>query len=99
VDGAAHVRIARTRRGGLAFAEWRPELAAAPPELTGDMTRPIIAVMPLSDVRVKLKNFGPVTHAYTLVERRELRVERVPDETAQPALPRIREYEVVVFER
>ena len=65
---------------------------------TGDMTRPIRAVVPLSDVRITFDAGRTVTRARTLMNPRQLAVRRDARGRAQLTVPRIDEYEVVVIE-
>ena len=57
---------------------------------TGDMTRPIRSIVPLSNLKIRIHT--PATRAYTLVRQQEL-----PIKNGEIILPRIDEYEVVVF--
>lgn len=58
---------------------------------TGDMTRPIRSVVPLSNVKIRLER--PSAKAYTLVRQQTLAVQN-----NEVTLPQLDEYEVVVFE-
>jgi hypothetical protein len=59
---------------------------------TGDMTRPIRSVVPLSNLKIRIHS--PAAKAYTLVRQQEL-----PIRNGEAILHRLDEYEVVVFER
>ncbi len=58
---------------------------------TGAMTRPIRSIVPLSNVKIRLES--PFAKAYTLMRRQTLAVRN-----NEVTLPRLDEYEVVVFE-
>jgi hypothetical protein len=64
----------------------------------GEMTRPITRTSPLTEAEVVLTD-GAVRKAYTLMSPRNLDLKREPGGKIRVALPRIHEYEVVVFER
>jgi hypothetical protein len=58
---------------------------------TGDMTRPIRSIVPLTNLRIRIKT--PAARAYTLVRRQQL-----PIRNGEVIVPQLDEYEVVVFE-
>jgi hypothetical protein len=66
---------------------------------TGEMTRPIRRVVPVSNASVTLVDDRPVARVRTLVSRRELPIGK--DSRGRPRfdLPRFEEYEVAVIER
>lgn len=64
----------------------------------GEMTRPITRTSPLTEAEVVLAG-GPVRKAYTVMSPRNLELKRESGGRIRVALPRIHEYEVVVFER
>jgi hypothetical protein len=66
---------------------------------TGEMTRPIHEVLPLSKVRLTLARGTEVSSAYTLRQPRKLPVVAGPDGRKQVVLPELNEYEVVVLEK
>ncbi len=66
---------------------------------TGDMTRPIRKILPLSDVRVSVaQEFAP-QRVRTLMGRRQLPVRRDAAGRVTFVIPQLAEYEVVVLER
>jgi hypothetical protein len=66
---------------------------------TGEMTRPITTVLPALDVRVALPRGESFTSAYTLVRPRKLALAKDDKGRLTVSVPRVEEYEVVVFER
>ena len=65
---------------------------------TGEMTRPITKIAPLTDVRITLRD-GSASKAYTLMNPRPLPLRKDAGGRTQVTLPRAAEYEVVVFEK
>jgi hypothetical protein len=66
---------------------------------TGEMTRPMTRVLPLTDVRVTLAAGEKASKAYTLFRPRSLPLTEDSRNRVPVTLPRADEYEVVVFER
>ncbi|MBM3746222.1 MAG: hypothetical protein FJW34_10530 [Acidobacteria bacterium] len=66
---------------------------------TGEMTRPIRRVMPLYNLRITLDQAGDAAKLFTLVRPRPLAWQKDKAGNLQFVLPRVDEYEVVVFER
>jgi len=66
---------------------------------TGEMTRPIRNVVPLSGGVLKLKQGAGFGSASALVSRSHLQVEKQGDGGLRVKLPQLNEYEVVVLER
>jgi hypothetical protein len=66
--------------------------------LTGEMTRPITRVLPLDNVRVTLPLGERASKVYTLFRPQPLPLVYDGKGRAQVTLPRLDEYEVVVFE-
>jgi hypothetical protein len=66
---------------------------------TGEMTRPITRVLPMTDVKITLIKGEGFTKARTLVNPQTLTVRRDVDGRVHTVLPKANEYEVVVFEK
>jgi hypothetical protein len=66
---------------------------------TGEMTRPIRRIVPVSNASVTLVDDRPVARARTLVNRRELAIGKDSRGRARFDLPSFEEYEVAVIER
>jgi hypothetical protein len=65
---------------------------------TGEMTRPIQRVVALRDLRITLAASEHMVKAHTLVRPVDLQLRRLEGGRTQVTLPRLEEYEVVVFE-
>ncbi|MEK7406148.1 MAG: alpha-amylase family protein [Acidobacteriota bacterium] len=63
---------------------------------TGEMTRPIQRILPLENLRIRVR--VKATKAQTLMHPRALALRRVAAEQVEFVLPRMEEYEVVVIE-
>jgi hypothetical protein len=66
---------------------------------TGEMTRPITRVLPLTNVRITVAGAAQFSKARTLFAPQSLPVRRTANGALQVTLPRAGEYEVVVFEK
>jgi hypothetical protein len=66
---------------------------------TGEMTRPITRVLPAQNVVVTLAQGESAVKAYTLMRPRQLAVTKNNAGRVSVTVPRVDEYEVVVFER
>jgi hypothetical protein len=66
---------------------------------TGEMTRPIRHIVPLSDVQVTLPRGVQAAKAYTLWDRRPVALTRDQSGSIEAVVPRLNEYEVLVFEK
>jgi hypothetical protein len=65
---------------------------------TGEMTRPIRHIVPVSDVRITLPSGARPTKAYTLWTHQPVRLSHDQSGRVQAVIPRLDEYEVLVFE-
>jgi hypothetical protein len=63
------------------------------------MTRPIRHIVPLSDVQVTLPRGVQAAKAYTLWDRRPVALTRDQSGSIEAVVPRLNEYEVLVFEK
>ncbi len=66
---------------------------------TGEMTRPITRVLPARDVVVTLPAGESATKAYTLVHPQPLALNKDSQSRVTVSVPRVDEYEVIVFEK
>jgi len=66
---------------------------------TGEMTRPMTRVLPLTDVKITVTRGAGYNKARTLVNPQTLPVRKDVDGRLHVTLPRANEYEVVVFEK
>jgi len=88
------------RRGGSSVAV----LAGRQAELlhlvnfTGEMTRPIRKILPISNAQVTVSGIGPVKKVQTLVRGEQLHPVARADGRVEFVVPRVDEYEVVVLE-
>jgi hypothetical protein len=65
---------------------------------TGEMTRPIRHIIPVSDVRITLGSAIHASKAFTLWDRQSVNLTRSKSGQLQAVIPRLNEYEVLVLE-
>ena len=65
---------------------------------TGEMTRPIRHVLPISDVQISLAPEIHASRAFTLWDHRQIPLTRDKSGRVQAVIPRLNEYEVLVLE-
>ncbi len=65
---------------------------------TGEMTRPIRHIVPISNVRITLGSGIHPSKAFTLWDRQTVKLTRTESGQLQAVIPRLNEYEVLVLE-
>ena len=65
---------------------------------TGEMTRPIRHIVPISDVRITLNSGIHANKAFTLWDHRPVPLTRNQSGLLQAVVPRLNEYDVLVLE-
>jgi hypothetical protein len=65
---------------------------------TGEMTRPIRHIVPISDVRITLTSGIRASKAYTLWEHRQIPLTHDKSGSTQAVIPHLNEYDVLVVE-